>query len=95
MIVSKKQILVRYYQTTRFYRNTTTLFCFNSDSRFGFRCLCTGYEDTPLTSQRLGLAALEMELVYAGGNSASKLLAPDLDVPPMVYCELPLNIYPV
>ncbi|XP_041987793.1 E3 ubiquitin-protein ligase highwire [Aricia agestis] len=57
----------------------------NDDNRFGFRCLCVGYEDAPFTSQRQGLVALEMELVYMGAACSSRLLAPDLDIPPLTY----------
>ncbi|XP_048488841.1 E3 ubiquitin-protein ligase MYCBP2 [Plutella xylostella] len=54
----------------------------NSDeNRFGFRCLCVGYEDAAFTTLRQGLVALEMELAYAGAACASKLLAPDIDIP--------------
>ncbi|CAH0703737.1 unnamed protein product [Spodoptera exigua] len=60
----------------------------NEDNRFGFRCLCVGYEDTPLTTQRQGLVALEMELVYAGAACASKLLAPDIEIPPLTFSTL-------
>ncbi|KAJ8737325.1 hypothetical protein PYW07_000596 [Mythimna separata] len=60
----------------------------NEDNRFGFRCLCVGYEDTPLTTQRVGLVALEMELVYAGAACASKLLAPDIEIPPLTFSTL-------
>ncbi|CAH2036099.1 unnamed protein product, partial [Iphiclides podalirius] len=59
-----------------------------SESRYGFRCLCVGYEDAPFTSQRQGLLLLEMELVYAGAACASRLLAPDLDLPLMSYVTL-------
>ncbi|XP_013162054.1 PREDICTED: E3 ubiquitin-protein ligase MYCBP2 isoform X3 [Papilio xuthus] len=51
------------------------------ESHFGYRCLCVGYEDTPFTIQRNGLLLLEMELVYAGAACASRLLAPDLEMP--------------
>ncbi|KAJ0183671.1 hypothetical protein K1T71_000094 [Dendrolimus kikuchii] len=60
----------------------------NAENRFGFRCLCIGYEDTPMTSQKQGLPALEMELVYAGAASASRLLAPDLDIPPLSFSTI-------
>ncbi|XP_050560251.1 E3 ubiquitin-protein ligase MYCBP2 isoform X7 [Spodoptera frugiperda] len=60
----------------------------NEDNRFGFRCLCVGYEDTPLTTQRQGLVALEMELVYSGAACASKLLAPDIEIPPLTFSTL-------
>ncbi|XP_047524361.1 E3 ubiquitin-protein ligase MYCBP2 isoform X3 [Pieris napi] len=55
------------------------------ESRFGFRCLCAGYEDAPFTSQRQGLVSLEMELVYTGAACASRLLAPDIDISPLSY----------
>ncbi|XP_038216347.1 E3 ubiquitin-protein ligase highwire [Zerene cesonia] len=55
------------------------------ESRFGFRCLCAGYEDLPLTSHRQGLVALEMELVYSGAACAARLLAPDIDISPLSY----------
>ncbi|XP_037299798.1 E3 ubiquitin-protein ligase highwire-like isoform X4 [Manduca sexta] len=58
------------------------------DNRYGFRCLCVGYEDEPLTTQRQGLAVLEMELVYAGAACASRLLSPDLDIPPLTYSTI-------
>ncbi|CAB3259025.1 unnamed protein product [Arctia plantaginis] len=64
--------------------NTTN----SEDSRYGFRCLCVGYEDTPLTTQRQGLVALEMELVYAGAACASRLLAPDLDIPSLTFSTI-------
>ncbi|KPJ10311.1 putative E3 ubiquitin-protein ligase MYCBP2 [Papilio machaon] len=51
------------------------------DCHFGFRCLCVGHEDAPFTTQRNGLSLLEMELVYAGAACASRLLAPDLELP--------------
>ncbi|KAL0852359.1 hypothetical protein ABMA28_000560 [Loxostege sticticalis] len=53
----------------------------NEENRYGYRCLCVGYEDAPFTAQRQGLVALEMELVYAGAGCASRLLAPDLEIP--------------
>ncbi|XP_069365103.1 E3 ubiquitin-protein ligase MYCBP2 isoform X3 [Maniola hyperantus] len=59
----------------------------NEESRFGYRCLCVGYEDASLASARvgcgLGLATLEMELVHLGASCAARLLAPDLDIPPL------------
>lgn len=66
---------------------------YSEDSRFGFRCLCVGYEDSPFTSQRQGLVALEMELIYAGAACASRLLAPDLDIPPLTFCKFINMIY--
>ncbi|XP_063374022.1 E3 ubiquitin-protein ligase MYCBP2 [Cydia amplana] len=60
----------------------------HEDNRFGFRCLCVGYEDAPFTTQRQGLVALEMELVYAGALCASRLLAPDLDIPPLTFSTI-------
>lgn len=56
-------------------------FLSNDESHYGYRCLCVGYEDISAASQRHGLASLEMELAYAGAQCASRLLAPDLEVP--------------
>ncbi|XP_045784545.1 E3 ubiquitin-protein ligase MYCBP2 [Maniola jurtina] len=59
----------------------------NEESRFGFRCLCVGYEDAPVASARagcgMGLATLEMELVHLGASCAARLLAPEVDLPPL------------
>ncbi|XP_061382096.1 E3 ubiquitin-protein ligase MYCBP2 isoform X5 [Danaus plexippus] len=61
----------------------------NDDSRFGFRCLCIGYEDNWSGRSVLGsgfpsgLSTLEMELVHLGAACASRLLSPDLDIPPL------------
>ncbi|XP_052746829.1 E3 ubiquitin-protein ligase highwire isoform X2 [Bicyclus anynana] len=59
----------------------------SEESRFGYRCLCIGYEDASLASARAGcgtgLSTLEMELVHLGAASAARLLAPDLDIPPV------------
>ncbi|XP_052752649.1 E3 ubiquitin-protein ligase MYCBP2 isoform X3 [Galleria mellonella] len=60
----------------------------SEDNHYGFRCLCIGYEDSSFTTQRQGLAALEMELVYAGAACASRLLAPDLDIPPLTFATI-------
>nr|XP_049693135.1 E3 ubiquitin-protein ligase MYCBP2 isoform X3 [Helicoverpa armigera] len=60
----------------------------NEENRFGFRCLCVGYSDAPMTTARQGLAALEMELVHAAAAGASKLLAPDIDLPPLSFSTL-------
>ncbi|XP_028043251.1 E3 ubiquitin-protein ligase MYCBP2 isoform X2 [Bombyx mandarina] len=60
----------------------------NEENRFGFRCLAVGYEDSNLTSQKQGLVALEMDLMFTGAACASKLLAPDLEIPPMSFATL-------
>ncbi|RVE51528.1 hypothetical protein evm_003798 [Chilo suppressalis] len=57
----------------------------SEDNRFGYRCLCVGYEDSPFTTQKQGLVALEMELVYAAAGCASRLLAPDLEIPSLTF----------
>ncbi|VVC90678.1 unnamed protein product, partial [Leptidea sinapis] len=55
------------------------------ESRYGFRCLCAGYEDAPFTTNRQGLLSLEMELVYAGAACATKLIMPSIDIPQLSY----------
>ncbi|CAH0716565.1 unnamed protein product, partial [Brenthis ino] len=65
----------------------------NEESRFGFRCLCVGYEEAPFTNIKTGgslggLATLEMELVHLGASCAALLLAPDLDVPPLTHATV-------
>ncbi|CAH2218381.1 jg26088, partial [Pararge aegeria aegeria] len=61
----------------------------NDEGRFGYRCLCIGYEEASLASARAGcgtgLTTLEMELVHLGAGCATRLLAPDLDVPPVTH----------
>ncbi|XP_060809498.1 E3 ubiquitin-protein ligase MYCBP2 [Amyelois transitella] len=60
----------------------------NEDNHYGFRCLCVGYEDAPFTVQRQGLVALEMELMFSGASCAARLLAPDLDMPPLSFATI-------
>ncbi|XP_059059876.1 E3 ubiquitin-protein ligase MYCBP2 [Achroia grisella] len=60
----------------------------SEENRFGFRCLCIGYPDCAFTSRRQGLSLLEMELVYAGSACASRLLAPDLEIPPLSFSTI-------
>lgn len=67
----------------------------SEENHFGFRCLCMGYEDTPFTAQRQGLVALEMELIHAGSACAARLLAPDLDIPPLSFCKYFLREFSV
>ncbi|KAH9644214.1 hypothetical protein HF086_008703 [Spodoptera exigua] len=39
----------------------------NEDNRFGFRCLCVGYEDTPLTTQRQAtLVEVQVQAMMGG-----------------------------
>lgn len=54
---------------------------YRDEDRYGYRCLCIGYEDVPLSSKRQGLHALEMELAHAGASCAARLLAPDIEIP--------------
>ncbi|XP_064076475.1 E3 ubiquitin-protein ligase MYCBP2 [Vanessa tameamea] len=68
----------------------------NEESRFGYRCLCVGYEESPLAGMGTSgastaggcLAALEMELVHLGATCATRLLAPDLDIPPLTQATI-------
>ncbi|CAH2103304.1 unnamed protein product [Euphydryas editha] len=68
----------------------------NEESRFGYRCLCVGYEEGAPAGGGLGtgggasgcLAALEMELVHLGAACAARLLAPDLDIPPLTQATI-------
>ncbi|XP_050683096.1 E3 ubiquitin-protein ligase MYCBP2 [Leptidea sinapis] len=57
----------------------------DDESRYGFRCLCAGYEDAPFTTNHQGLLSLEMELVYAGAACATKLIMPSIDIPQLSY----------
>lgn len=63
------------------------MFCCSDENRFGYRCLCVGYDDVMFTSQRQGLNALEMELAYSGAACASRLLAPDIELPAVESCK--------